>query len=82
MRLLLVEDDEVLRTTLTRDLERAGFAVDCAARGDEGEFLGSTEQYDIVVLDLGLPGLSGLEVLRREKLGGLEVNAHLPARQA
>jgi CheY-like chemotaxis protein len=55
MRLLLIEDDEVVRSTLERDLQRAGFAVDCAVDGEKGEFLGSTEQYDIVVLDLGLP---------------------------
>lgn len=70
MRLLLVEDDELLRTTLTRDLEGAGFAVDSAADGERGEFLGSTEHYDIVVLDLGLPRLSGLEVLRRWRASG------------
>ena len=51
MRVLLVDDDELLRTTLTRDFERAGFAVDCAADGERGEFLGSTEHYDIVVLE-------------------------------
>jgi len=73
MRLLLVEDDELLRTTLTRDLEGAGFAVDCAADGERGEFLGSTEHYDIVVLDLGLPRLSGLEVLRQWRASGVMV---------
>ena len=73
MRLLLVEDDELLRTTLTRDLERAGFAVDCAADGERGRFLGSTEHYDIVVLDLGLPRLSGLEVLRQWRDSGVMV---------
>jgi DNA-binding response OmpR family regulator len=71
MRLLLVEDDELLRTTLTRDLEGAGFAVDSAADGEQGEFLGSTEHYDVVVLDLGLPRLSGLEVLRRWRVSGV-----------
>jgi DNA-binding response OmpR family regulator len=71
MRLLLVEDEELLRTTLTRDLERAGFAVDSAADGERGEFLGSTELYDIVVLDLGLPRLSGLDVLKRWRASGV-----------
>lgn len=71
MRLLLIEDDPVLRTTLKRDLERAGYAVDCAADGEKGEFLGSTEHYDIAVLDLGLPRLSGLEVLRRWRASGV-----------
>jgi two-component system, OmpR family, response regulator len=73
MRLLLVEDDELLRTTLTRDLEGAGFAVDCAPDGERGEFLGATEHYDIVVLDLGLPRLSGLEVLRQWRASGVMV---------
>jgi DNA-binding response OmpR family regulator len=71
MRLLLIEDDDLLRTTLTRDLERAGYVVDTAADGENGEFLGSTEQYDIAVLDLGLPRLSGLEVLRRWRASGV-----------
>ena len=63
MRLLLVEDEAVLRTTLKADFERAGFVVDTAADGAEGEFLGATEQYDAIVLDLGLPKLPGLRVL-------------------
>ena len=70
MRLLVVEDDAVLRETLKRDLERAGFAVDVAADGVSGEFLGASETYDVVVLDLGLPGLPGLEVLRRWRGAG------------
>jgi DNA-binding response OmpR family regulator len=71
MRLLLIDDDELLRTTLARDLERAGFVVDAAADGAAGELLGSTEEYDIVVLDLGLPRLPGLEVLRRWRAAGI-----------
>jgi DNA-binding response OmpR family regulator len=71
MRLLLIEDDELLRTTLKADLERAGFAVDVAADGEKGEFLGSTEHYDVAVLDLGLPRLPGLEVLRRWRASGI-----------
>lgn len=70
MRLLLVEDDDLLRSTLKRDLERLGYAVDTAADGEQGEFLGATEPYDVAVLDLGLPGLSGLEVLRRWRAAG------------
>ena len=64
MRLLLVEDDPDLSNSLTVDLERAGFAVDAAMDGEQGEFLGMTENYNIIILDLGLPKLSGLEVLR------------------
>jgi DNA-binding response OmpR family regulator len=70
MRVLVVEDDPLLRDTLERDLEHHGFAVDVAVDGVEGEFLGSSEVYDAVVLDLGLPGLAGLEVLRRWRAAG------------
>lgn len=71
MRLLLIEDDPLLQATLRKDLERAGFAVDCAADGETGEFLGSTEHYDIAVLDLGLPRVSGLDVLRQWRAAGV-----------
>lgn len=73
MRILLIEDDELLRATLAADLERAGYAVDTAADGEHGEFLGATEHYSAVVLDLGLPRLSGLDVLRRWRAGGVDV---------
>ena len=63
MRLLLVEDDPDLSRSLKNDLERAGFAVDAALDGEAGEFLGMTESYDVAVLDLGLPKMTGLEVL-------------------
>lgn len=65
MRLLLIEDDSVLSKSLKSDLESAGYLVDVAFDGELGEFLGSTENYDVAVLDLGLPKLSGLDVLRR-----------------
>ena len=65
MRLLLVEDDRHLNDALQKDLKLAGFAVDAVMDGETAEFLGATEAYDIVVLDLGLPKLSGLEVLKR-----------------
>lgn len=64
MRLLLVEDDPGLSQSLKTDLAAAGYAVDLATDGESGEFLGSTENYDIVVLDLGLPKMPGLDVLR------------------
>ena len=64
MRLLLIEDDPDLSRSLKVDLEHAGYAVDIAMDGEQGEFLGMTESYDIIILDLGLPKLSGLEVLR------------------
>ncbi len=65
MRLLLVEDDLALSRSLKMDLESAGYAVDTATDGEGGEFLGMTENYDAVILDLGLPKISGLDVLRR-----------------
>ncbi len=73
MRLLLIEDDEALSMQLAADLARAGYAVDAARDGIEGEFLGRETAYDTVVLDLGLPGLSGLEVLRRWRAAGNDV---------
>ncbi len=63
MRLLLVEDDVELAGGLRKSLERAGYAVDLAHDGIDGEFLGDEEPYDAVILDLGLPGRPGLEVL-------------------
>ncbi len=64
MRLLLVEDDTRLSDRLRIELEQAGFAVDVVADGVDAEFMGESEPYDVVVLDLGLPGRPGLEVLR------------------
>lgn len=63
MRLLLVEDDTGLAVPLADELREAGFAVDICADGIEAEYLGDEQLYDIVVLDLGLPGRPGLEVL-------------------
>ncbi len=64
MRLLLVEDDQDLAQGLKSELVRAGFAVDLADNGIDGEFMGLEEPYDAVILDLGLPRKPGLEVLR------------------
>ena len=69
MRILLVEDDAELARRLGAGLSDAGFAVDFAADGEEALFLGETQDFDAVVLDLGLPKLSGLEVLRRWRRG-------------
>jgi DNA-binding response OmpR family regulator len=73
MRLLIVEDDVELATGLKRDLETAGFAVDTADNGVDAEFLGQEVHYDAVVLDLGLPHGSGLDVLRRWRAAGNRV---------
>ena len=64
MRLLLIEDDTKLSRGLKADLEKAGFAVDAVDNGVDGEFMGAEEPYDCIILDLGLPERSGLEVLR------------------
>ncbi len=63
MRLLIVEDEPTLARQLRETLEGAGYAVDVAADGEEGHFLGSSESYDAIVLDLGLPEMDGLTVL-------------------
>lgn len=73
MRILLVEDDQELAGRLGLALREAGFAVDCAYDGEEAAFLGETEVFDAVVLDLGLPRLSGLEVLQRWRRGGRDM---------
>lgn len=64
LRLLLVEDDDLLVTSLKHDLEQQGFAVDHAHEGIEAEFMGDNMAYDLIVLDLGLPNRSGLDVLK------------------
>lgn len=69
MRILVVEDDKNLNRQLQEALTEAGYAVDVAFDGEEGHFLGDTEPYDAVVLDIGLPQMDGLSVLeawRRE----------------
>ncbi len=63
MRLLLVEDDATLAAHLRDALRERGFAVDWTDNGIDGEFMGDEVEYDCVVLDLGLPGRPGLEVL-------------------
>jgi two-component system OmpR family response regulator len=70
MRLLVVEDDARLRDQLVRTFEDAGYAVDASGDGEQAEFFGATETYDAVVLDLGLPGLDGLSVLRAWREAG------------
>ena len=70
MRVLLVEDDTELAAGLTKDLTAAGYAVDTVDNGIDAEFMGSEEPYDAVVLDLGLPGRPGLEVLANWRAAG------------
>jgi len=70
MRVLLVEDEPTLRAQLRAGLQDAGYAVDEADNGRDAHHLGATEAYDAVVLDLGLPVLDGLSVLKRWREGG------------
>ena len=65
MRLLVVEDDPALRQQLEDQLSAAGYAVDAAADGSEGLYLGSEFGFDAAVIDLGLPKIDGLELIRR-----------------
>lgn len=70
MRLLIVEDDKDLNRQLKTALTDAGYVVDIAHDGEEGHFLGDTEPYDAVVLDLGLPGMDGVRVLEQWREAG------------
>jgi len=64
VRVLIVEDDEALALSLRKDLRTAGFAVDVANNGIDGQYMGEVEPYDAIILDLGLPKRPGLEVLK------------------
>ncbi len=70
MRVLVVEDEPNLTRQLKTALEGAGYAVDTASDGEDGHYLGSTENYDAVILDLGLPEVDGLTVLDRWRKEG------------
>lgn len=74
MKILLVEDDRLLAQEIARALREENFAVDVAANGEDGQHLGETESYDAAVLDLGLPKVPGVEVLRRWR----KHDRHLP----
>lgn len=70
MRLLVVEDDPDLNRQLMRALMEAGYVVDTAFDGQQGHFLGDTEPYDAVILDLGLPVMDGVSVLENWRRNG------------
>lgn len=70
MRLLVVEDDKDLNRQIVTALENAGYAVDKALDGEEGLYLGETEPYDAVILDLGLPKVDGVAVLQGWRRAG------------
>ncbi|MDR3480848.1 MAG: response regulator transcription factor [Burkholderiaceae bacterium] len=65
MRILLAEDDSVLADGLTRSLRQSGYVTDCVGSGTEADTALATQDFDLLILDLGLPKMSGLEVLRR-----------------
>src|SRR5881394_2666243 len=73
VRALIVEDEPRLSKQLSAALADEGYAVDCAADGERADFLGQTESYDVIVLDLGLPRIDGLTVLRRWRDAGIGV---------
>ena len=70
MRILVVEDDKDLNRQIGEALVDAGYVVDRAFDGEEGHFLGDTEPYDAVVLDIGLPLIDGISVLERWRRDG------------
>ncbi|MFR8546930.1 MAG: response regulator, partial [[Clostridium] scindens] len=65
MKLLVVEDEELLSKTVAKGLRLLGYSVDCAFDGEEALYLYEVNQYDLMILDLNLPKIDGLEVLRR-----------------
>lgn len=71
MKVLVVEDDRDLAGQIAAALTQAGYTVELAHDGETGEFLGATETIGAAVLDLGLPGIDGIEVLRRWRGAGL-----------
>jgi len=70
MRVLLVEDDPRLQETLSTHLRAAGYAVDCSSDGVEGLYLGNEFPIDLAIIDLGLPKLPGLDVIRKLRSQG------------
>jgi len=70
MRILVVEDDKDLNRQVSDALVDAGYVVDRAFDGEEGHFLGDTEPYDAVVLDIGLPQMDGISVVERWRRDG------------
>jgi two-component system OmpR family response regulator len=71
VRVLIVEDEPSLSQQLARAVADAGYAVDCAADGPRADWLVGTEPYDAILLDLGLPGIDGLTLLRRWREAGV-----------
>lgn len=74
MRLLIVEDSKRLRDALAAGLSRLGYAVEVSGHGEEALFLAGTRAYDVIVLDLSLPGLDGIEILKRLRADGIDAH--------
>lgn len=74
MRLLLVEDDDRIAADISTVLTSAGYSVEAVSDGKDAWFLGDTEDYDLVVLDLGLPGMDGMSLLKKWRANG----RHMP----
>ena len=72
MRILIVEDEPTLGDQLKATLEGADYAVDLSRDGEDGHFLGSTEDYDAVILDLGLPEIDGLSLAVQLREQGID----------
>jgi two-component system, OmpR family, response regulator PhoP len=72
MRLLIIEDEDALRTQLQTQLRQAGYAVDIAAGGNDGLYLGNNHPFDLAVVDLGLPEVSGIEIIRSWRAAGIK----------
>lgn len=71
MRVLFIEDSARLQASVSRGLRKAGYAVDASREGPEGLRLAETNDYDVVILDLMLPGLDGMSLLERLRAGGV-----------
>ena len=74
MRLLLIEDSEALQKSLQRGLRKLGFAVDSATDGEEGLWLATENHYDVVILDIMLPGIDGFAVLQQLRERGRQTH--------
>jgi DNA-binding response OmpR family regulator len=77
MRLLIVEDYEPTRDAVATGLKEEGYAVDTAATGTEGAWMAENNNYDLIILDIMLPELDGLEVLRRLRQKGIQTHVLL-----
>ncbi len=72
MRILVVEDENLLREQLVRHLKSEGFVVDAAADGEDGVFMGREHPIDLAIVDVGLPGISGIEVIKTLRQGDVK----------